>query len=165
MTQPIRLLSVSEQLTPTYRKDFDHREKSVVVTFENYSYSVSERMPARHRSVASIGARWAADPEKSERLKQARKRLSPNFHDASNCDLRGLRLQRGLSQAQLAEAAETTQPYIARIEAGRAPNVTITTLRSLSIALDRSLSELDEALRNSEKRAAPRKDEMVNHRG
>jgi transcriptional regulator with XRE-family HTH domain len=46
-----------------------------------------------------------------------------------------LRLQRGLSQAQLAEAMGVKQPVVARIESGRARNLTLATIARTAASL------------------------------
>jgi transcriptional regulator with XRE-family HTH domain len=59
--------------------------------------------------------------------------------------LRTLRLQRGMSQTQLAEAIGTQQPYIARIESGSA-DLRLETCRRLAAAMGIDLNTLDLAL-------------------
>jgi DNA-binding XRE family transcriptional regulator len=56
-----------------------------------------------------------------------------------------LRLRRGWSQKALAEAIGTSQPHIARIEAGRG-NVLLETANLLARALNATLTEVNEAL-------------------
>lgn len=57
-----------------------------------------------------------ADKETATHLREARKELA-SFVDAT-FTLRRLRLEAGLSQAKLAQRADTTQTYVARVEAG-----------------------------------------------
>jgi transcriptional regulator with XRE-family HTH domain len=63
--------------------------------------------------------------------------------------VRALRLRRGWSQSQLAEAIKTSQSHIARIERGT-ENVTIQTCRRLCAALGIDMNTLDQALRRQE---------------
>ncbi len=58
-----------------------------------------------------------ADPVMSAHLKEARRTLK-RVLEPDSASLRALRLAAGLSQDRLAELADTTQSYIARIEAG-----------------------------------------------
>jgi transcriptional regulator with XRE-family HTH domain len=59
--------------------------------------------------------------------------------------LRSLREQRGVTQEDLAHAAEVTTTALSRIEGGKA-NPTWTTLTRILAALEVSLTELDAAL-------------------
>ncbi len=54
----------------------------------------------------------------SEHLNRARKRLAKGYYANKTGTLAHLRLQAGLSQSQLAAMVGTSQPHIARIEAG-----------------------------------------------
>lgn len=86
---------------------------------------------------ASISDR-IAQSEKNERrklaLERARKRLSLLAKNESTNTLSSLRLARGLSQKQLADAINSKQSYIARIERKRA-DVRSSTISKLSKAL------------------------------
>ena len=55
--------------------------------------------------------------------------------------IRELRVERGLSQAQLAERADTTMPYINHIEKGR-KKPSLEMLISIAVALDVSIDTL-----------------------
>lgn len=55
--------------------------------------------------------------------------------------IRELRIERGLSQAQLAERADTTMPYINHIEKGR-KKPSLEMLISIAVALDVSIDVL-----------------------
>lgn len=67
--------------------------------------------------LADVMRQLEADPQMAEHLAAARRELATAF-DQEAATLRALRLAAGLSQAKLAERAGTTQPFIARIEAG-----------------------------------------------
>jgi len=56
--------------------------------------------------------------------------------------LRTLREEKGLTQAQLAKAAGTTQEYVAMLETGVRKNPTIETLKRLAKALGVPVTEL-----------------------
>lgn len=77
-------------------------------------------------------------------LQRARVRLSQALRGRAS-PLAVLRLQRGWSQKQLAEAIGTSQPHIARIENGR-DNVLLGTANQLALALGVSLEEINTAL-------------------
>jgi DNA-binding XRE family transcriptional regulator len=82
-----------------------------------------------------------------EEMADARKWLASNM----SCDLGQLRLQRGLSQAQLAEKVGLRQPNISAIEAGkRKPEYeTARKIASvLGISMDDFYAAFDKSLRN-----------------
>jgi len=124
------------------------------VSFESYRYAAPEFVPAKYKTASSVTAKWEANPEKSARLAAARVRIAKTFSSEAT-DLKAMRLSRGMSQAQVAKATGTSQPQIARIEAGTA-NVLCSTMRSLCAALSCSMVELDAALAASEQRAQDR---------
>jgi predicted transcriptional regulator len=59
------------------------------------------------------------DEKKAAYMQQARKSLAETLYADEPETLSALRLAAGLSQAQLAEKAYTSQPHIARIERGQ----------------------------------------------
>lgn len=61
-------------------------------------------------------ARLSANPRRAAALQRARQRISKEISDDSIFSLVKLRLNAGLSQAELAEAMDTQQPAIARLE-------------------------------------------------
>lgn len=71
-------------------------------------------------SLASLLSEFEAEPDMSAHLAYARRNLSRELYADEPETLSALRLTSGLSQAQLATRAGTTQPYIARIERGQA---------------------------------------------
>lgn len=67
-------------------------------------------------TLSDFAQQFDGDVEIQGKLAEARRALASDLDSAPT--LRRLRLQAGFSQAKLAEAAKTTQSYIARIEAG-----------------------------------------------
>lgn len=84
------------------------------------------------------------DPQGRAGLKAARARLGGKLQSKVP-GLAALRLRRGLSQKQLADAIGTSQPHIARIEKGR-DNVLLATANQLARALGVTLDEVNSAL-------------------
>jgi len=84
-------------------------------------------------------------------LSAARTRLAARLPEAGR-GLSALRLRKGLSQKQLAQAIGTSQPHIARIERGR-DNVLLATAVHLAQALEVNLIEVTEALGYGQRRA------------
>lgn len=62
--------------------------------------------------------RLLADPRKRAAIEKARRKIASAISDTSEFSLAKLRLQAGLSQAQLAKLVDSQQPAIARLEKG-----------------------------------------------
>lgn len=94
--------------------------------------------------VAEILARSESIPERAAALAKARMR----FVDKTGLTggIRGLRLRSGLSQVGLARLMGTSQPHVARIEAGD-HTVNLDTVRKLADALGTDVAAIDAALR------------------
>jgi DNA-binding Xre family transcriptional regulator len=90
-----------------------------------------ELMPEGYGSVRDLVGRAEGNASRKATLAQARKDLA-NDPSIENT-LSALRLRLGLSQADLADICGTSQPHIARVEAG--DDVRISTLLKLSSAL------------------------------
>lgn len=86
--------------------------------------TTADALVARHM-VAGRGASLAA----------ARKRLAARMCEGVPTTLQEARLRAGLSQAVLAKMLGTSQPRIARLEAGREDNPGLRTLQGLADAL------------------------------
>lgn len=89
--------------------------------------------------------RLERNPEHAKGLSEARSVISDALYPGDDVTLKTLRLKAGLTQTQLAAVLETSQPHVARIEAGRQDPV-ISTCRKLSKALGASLDVISSAL-------------------
>lgn len=101
-------------------------------------------MPLGFADVDQVISERERDPERRLRMEAARKRLAAKLEG----EVRGiprLRLAKGWSQKRLADEIGTSQPHIARIEAGR-DNILLETAKRLSLALGVSLEEIDRVL-------------------
>lgn len=87
-------------------------------------------------------------PENAEAIAHGRKWVAETFYPG-HVSVAQLRLQKGWSQADLARRAETSQPYIARLERGLV-DPQISTVRKLARALDVPVSTLVEAIARGE---------------
>ena len=120
-------------------------ESGCVYLFDNYTAN-RQPAPAGYKKIGQLVARAELDPERKAAIADARRWLAEKYHnDDGGKTIRALRLERGLSQQQLAQLLATSQPYVARIESGRA-NVTIVTCRKLSEALEVDINTIDSAL-------------------
>jgi DNA-binding XRE family transcriptional regulator len=85
------------------------------------------------------------DPRVTEALAEGRRVVASHFYASGRPSLASFRLQKGWSQKQLAERAQTSQPYIARLENGGV-DPQVGTLRRIAVALGVSVATLIEAL-------------------
>lgn len=83
------------------------------------------------------------NPRHAEALAKARQRLAPALHPAPN--LASLRLERGLSQQQLAQNVGTSQSRLSRIESGL-DDPRLSTVRKLAEALGVGIETLAHAI-------------------
>lgn len=122
-------------------------EPCEVFLFEDYV--AADAVPDRHVAIDDLVATWDSDPARRAAMEDARRWVADKFHAEDGTTLRTLRLRKGLSQQQLAEAVGTSQPYIARTETGT-NNLTIDTCRRLADVLGVDLNSLDQALQHEE---------------
>jgi DNA-binding XRE family transcriptional regulator len=104
-------------------------------------------VPPGYTTIDELIAEFERDPEAKEELRRGRQWLARTVYRDQPQSLRVLRLRRGMSQAQLAEAIGTQQPHIARIERGHA-DVRLETCRRIAQVLGVDLNTLDQALRS-----------------
>lgn len=83
---------------------------------------------------------FSVDAEFREGLREGRQWIAEAAHPKGK-SLRALRLERGLSQKELAAMLNTQQPYIARIEAGKT-SPQIDTVKRLADALEVDYGDL-----------------------
>lgn len=85
-----------------------------------YEFSAARPLPLPNSvSLDSLTRAAEGDERKAAFLKQSRKQLSATLYADEQNTLSALRLAAGLSQAELADKALTSQPHIARIERGQ----------------------------------------------
>jgi DNA-binding Xre family transcriptional regulator len=101
----------------------------------------SAPVPERYASIEDVVARAEKDERKKKALGLARQRLAQRSYSGAARSIAGLRLKRGMSQADLAVAMKTSQPHIARIEAGT-EDLRMSTLEKLAASLDVSLMDV-----------------------
>ncbi len=102
-------------------------------------------IPPAYRTIDEIVARFDRDPVMQDELLDARRWMADTVLAGKPVTLRTLRLRKGLSQTQLADAIGTQQPHVARIESGQA-DLRLDTCRRIARALGVDLNTLDQAL-------------------
>lgn len=111
----------------------------------------AERRPST--SIDDLVEGWECDPETKAALIEARRWLSKVTPDADGETIRTLRLERGMTQRQLAAALETSQSHIARIENSSCDPL-YSTMQRLADVLGIDMNTLDTAVRRKEAAAA-----------
>ena len=104
-----------------------------------------EPIPAGYTTIDDVVAEFERDPAMHEELLEGRRWIADTVLAGQPVTMRTLRLRRGLSQTQLAEAIGTQQPHIARIERGQA-DLRLDTCRRIASALGIDLNTLNQAL-------------------
>lgn len=99
--------------------------------------------PPGWRSVADRVAELERDPQRAVALENARRRIAPILH--AERSLAALRMQQGLSQAELARRIGTSQSRLSRIETGM-DDPRLSTVVRLAKALGVDLNTLSAAL-------------------
>lgn len=130
----------------------------IVATSEQYAAAVtilvkpgSSRSPRTGRLPRGqeSARREAMDAAYREQMAAARRQLAEVAYGPDVDSLAKLRLSRGMSQQQLAEAMGTSQPYIAKVEAGHV-RIFLDTAQRLAAALDVNLDSLSSLLERPE---------------
>ena len=107
-------------------------------------------LPQGFKRIGDYVAELEATPEGAVRMREARARLARVIQDSGPPTLRSMRLALGLSQTQLAAKVGTSQPQIARIEAGR-PDPTYDTFVRIARALEAAVTDVVTAFGESRK--------------
>lgn len=100
---------------------------------------------ARHTKFSALVESLQSDPAHAKGLAAARGVVADALYPDDGVTLRTLRLKMGMTQTQLAAALETSQPHVARMEAGRQEPV-MSTCKRLAAVFGVSLDALSAAL-------------------
>lgn len=129
-----------KEFLPTGTPSSPTSSPGAVVVYQEFSVARSLPLP----NTTSLGAlinKFESDPAMAARMAQARQKLAVDLYSDEPETLSALRLATGLSQAQLAARASTTQPYIAKIEAGRAdPSTDMIARIAQALGVDEALA-------------------------
>lgn len=104
--------------------------------------------PPGYKTMDEIVASFERQPAMRKELSDARRWVTETVLVGKRVTMRTLRLRKGLSQAQLAEAIGTQQPHVARIESGQA-DLRLETCRRIAHELGVDLNTLDQALQGA----------------
>lgn len=120
----------------------------VVVSIDQYT-ETKDGAPPNFKTIGTLIDGWGKNEKRRALLAQARQWVAQTSDVADGDTVRTLRLRKGWSQTQLADAIASRQSHIARIESGTG-HVTIDTCRRLCEALGVDMNTLDAALRRQE---------------
>lgn len=119
-----------------------------VIQFD--AYLAGDDIPAGFTTSSERIARLSKDERKRAALEDARRWLADRLPRLEGeRTIRSMRLARGWSQTQLANAIGSSQSHVARIEKGT-ELIRIDTLRKLCAALEVSIADLNDALERQE---------------
>ena len=121
--------------------------KKSTVVYAEFSAVDSHSLPEDFIEIDEFVSEQEKDPQFENALKQSRRLIADKIYPEPET-ISKLRLERGLSQKQLADLIGSSQPHIARIESGR-EDIRLSTVKKLSEALDLSVSEVIDALEKS----------------
>ena len=96
-------------------------------------------------SVNRLLSKLSEKPGFDTELRKARGEVADWLYGSNDRSLKSLRLRAGLSQVELSNMIQTTQPHYAKIEAGKT-QPTIAMLRRLSDALNVDMNTMNEAI-------------------
>lgn len=105
-------------------------------------------VPNGYRTISEIVSRMERNPAVRKELPDARRWVADAMLGGKPVTMRTLRLRKGMSQAQLAEAIGTQQPHVARIESGQA-DLRLETFRRIAEVLGVDLNTLNQALQGA----------------
>lgn len=108
----------SEFLATGERTGFFVLDAAAIIHIDLPEYTIAA-VSAESRTPTTRRERLIADPKKAAALQRARRRIARELDDSSAFSIAKLRLNAGLSQAQLANMIGTQQPAIARLERGQ----------------------------------------------
>lgn len=95
--------------------------------------------------IDDLVAEFEQSPESAQAVAAGRKWVAETFYADRPATIAQLRLRKGWSQAALARRADTSQPYIARLELGRV-DPQLSTVRKIARALGVSTDTLMQAI-------------------
>lgn len=111
------------------------------VVYCDFSPPLDLPVPDGYTSIDDVISEHERDAGRHAALQRARQRLAQALYANAPRTLAVLRMERGMSQRELAAKMHTSQAHVARIEAGH-DDLRLTTLRKLASALEMSVSEI-----------------------
>jgi DNA-binding XRE family transcriptional regulator len=118
------------------------------VLWRTFSPQQDVSVPDGFVDIDSVVADFESDDVGRDAMIEARRFVGQAFYADRPESLAAFRLAKGWSQKRLADELSTSQPYIARLEAGDG-DPQISTVRRLCSVLGISVAQFDRAFQNS----------------
>ncbi len=115
------------------------------VIFAAFAAVTQTSLPPAAIDIDDVVAEFDQSPESAHAIAQGRKWVADTFYKDQPGSVAQLRLKKGWSQAELARRADTSQPYVARLELGRV-DPGVRTVRKIAKALEVPMMTLVQAL-------------------
>jgi ribosome-binding protein aMBF1 (putative translation factor) len=115
------------------------------VIFAAFPAATQVKPPLAAIDIDDLVAEFEQSPDSAHAIAQGRQWVAETFYKDQPSSVAQLRLQKGWSQAELARRADTSQPYIARLELGRV-DPGVRTVRKIAKALEVPMMTLVQAL-------------------
>ena len=109
--------------------------------------TTASALSKKHTAFDALASKIRKDPKYKKGLEEAGSWVAETFYSLDGDTVRTVRLKKGLSQKQLAEALGTSQPYIANLEAKGGNEIKLATCEKLSKVLGVSIDELSHMLK------------------
>lgn len=126
-------------------KESDTASAPAAVIFAAFPAVTQVKLPPAAIDIDDLVAEFEQSPESAQAIAQGRQWVAEAFYRDQPSSVAQLRLQKGWSQAELARRADTSQPYIARLELGRV-DPGVRTVRKIAKALEVPMMILVQAL-------------------
>lgn len=110
------------------------------VIFKDFSVTEGVPLSPSYTSIGKYIETQEKDNARRIALENARREIAERFYSKTPASIATLRLKKGWSQKRLADEIGTSQPHIARIEAGR-EDIRLSTIKKLAVAFDIPASE------------------------
>ena len=116
-----------------------------LVIYREFLNQPALQAPPGAIDIDDLAAQIEQSPAGAKAIAKGREWVGKTFYKSGSPSIAKLRLKKGWSQAELARRADTSQPYIARLEQGRV-DPQISTVKKLAKALGLPLGSVVEAI-------------------
>ena len=128
----------TETLESQSTRVFDEKPTSTApgkVIYREFQVPSKPQAPLGAIDIDDLVAEFEQSPAAAKAIAKGRQWVAKTFYNKQPSSIAKIRLQKGWSQADLARRADTSQPYIARLELGKV-DPQVSTVKKLARALD-----------------------------
>lgn len=148
MKSPSASLKRTETSKSQFTKFFDQKPTSTApgqVIYREFHVPSKLHAPLGAMDIDDLVAEFEESPAAAKAIAKGRQWVANTFYNKQPSSIAKLRLIKGWSQAELARRADTSQPYIARLELGKV-DPQVSTVKKLAKALDVPVVALVQAI-------------------